>query len=137
NLEIVQTLANKKKNVLNELSYYGDHILFTALEEKQWNIFHFLVKAGANINFQNKEGFTILLQAISSHFNLKIIQYLVSMGADLNAVTEKGETALHLAACYSDTSIVDYLLSKGLDLNTKTISNETTLHRTVDIGTLD
>ena len=40
-------------------------------------------------------------------------------GANLDAVTNFGETALHLAAIYGYPRIVEYLLDRGIDTTVK------------------
>ncbi|XP_005095387.1 ankyrin-2 [Aplysia californica] len=46
----------------------------------------------------------------ASHGDLKLIQYLLSEGSDVEAVTPEGETALHIAAKHGAADVVGLLL---------------------------
>jgi len=48
---------------------------------------------------------------------LKAVQYLVSVGADVNAEDEGGNTPLHEAARFCDGyEVLEYLISQGADV---------------------
>jgi ankyrin repeat protein len=47
---------------------------------------------------------------------LPTVQYLVELGADVNARDMNGETPLHNAAARGDNAVIKYLVSKGADV---------------------
>jgi ankyrin repeat protein len=49
----------------------------------------------------------------------KIAERLLALGANIEAKTNNGETALHLAANYGCTETIRFLISKGFDVNAK------------------
>jgi ankyrin repeat protein len=80
-----------------------------------------LIKAGADLNYQNVDGSTALQTA--AVFNKPdIAKLLIDAGADLNRQNNEGATALHTAAFLGRVEIVEALLAKGAD---KTIKNKT------------
>ena len=62
-----------------------------------------LVKAGADLNVQDREGNTPLLICLR-YSSEKVVRYLVKAGADITMKNSKGETAMDIAAerGYSD-----------------------------------
>ena len=53
----------------------------------------------------------------SSH--LEAVQLALELGADINAATQRGETALHAAAATGADAIVEFLVGKGAQVNAK------------------
>lgn len=64
---------------------------------------------------------------------LEAVKFLVERGADINAVNDNGETALHIAVQASD-GIVDYLAAHGADLNAKDKQGRTPLDIAMGVG---
>lgn len=62
---------------------------------------------------------------------VKVIQYLVAMGANLNATDKSGNTALHLALNEGSTELVHYLLECQASLNIPNALGQTPLHLAV------
>jgi ankyrin repeat protein len=56
---------------------------------------------------------------------LEAIQLLLDHGADVNAQSEDGWTALHTAASYGEVQAVEVLLKRGADPHTRTKSGKT------------
>jgi ankyrin repeat protein len=79
-----------------------------------------LIKAGADLNFQNADGSTALHTA-AVFGNTQIAELLINAGADLNRQNNYGSTPLHTAAFFCRKEIVKALLDKGAD---KTIKNK-------------
>jgi ankyrin repeat protein len=79
-----------------------------------------LISAGADLNIQNKDGYTALMTATFYH-NQETVDALISAGADLNIQDEDGETALMLATKESNYSTADALILAGAIVHEKTI----------------
>ena len=74
-----------------------------------------LLDKGANPNAVSQTGATPLMSTRDS----AVIALLVSRGADVNARSKRGETALADAAAHGDVEAVKLLLEKGADVNAK------------------
>jgi ankyrin repeat protein len=59
--------------------------------------------------------------------NNKIIEYLLSVGANINAKISEDWNPLHVAACYSQFDTVKLLVSLGCDFNAKDKQGKTPL----------
>ena len=74
-----------------------------------------LVKAGAKIDEQKEDGFTLLMLA-ASRGDSKLTEYLIKQGADVNLRNEIGQTALMIAALGGHEPIVEQLALSGADV---------------------
>lgn len=61
----------------------------------------------------SSQGYTALLIVCQGR-NLDLATFLVSKGADLNAVTERGISPVHLAAEAGETDLTRMLLAAGV-----------------------
>jgi ankyrin repeat protein len=62
---------------------------------------------------------------------VEVVTALVELGADVHAVTTRGNTALHLA---SNTETVVWLLEAGAELNRRNTVGETPLFQAIHRG---
>jgi ankyrin repeat protein len=89
-----------------------------------------LVELGADPQWPNADGSTPLLAAAgvgalgdgdeaagTEDEALAAVRLLLELGADLNAVDENGETAMHGAAYQSRAKLVDFLVERGANVN--------------------
>lgn len=67
-----------------------------------------LLRAGANPG----SGFTAAVAA----GNLQMVEWMVGLGADINALDEAGDTALHAAAQMDELEILPYLIKQGAQI---------------------
>lgn len=86
-----------------------------------------LIKAGININLQNKYGTTPLSNAVFFD-NAKIVELLINNGADVNLAKTNGMTPL-MVACKDNkaTSIVDLLIKAKADIKAKNENGDTAM----------
>ena len=76
-----------------------------------------LVESGTDINEKGILGYTPLLFACASE-NLRMVQYLIKHGADMNAQTNSGFGVIHKASMNKNPIILKYLLENySLDTN--------------------
>src|SRR5262245_25902077 len=77
----------------------------------------FLVDHGASLESKDREGFTLLMQAVLSMepppARDRMVEWLVSKGVDPNAKNDRGETAYLLAARVGIPSTLDLLVKAG------------------------
>ena len=82
----------------------------------------YLIKAGADVNAQNKKGLTPLHMAESA----SQVTVLIDAGANLNARDNKGNAPIHV---HSETSILEKLYTAKADINAQNEIGETALYK--------
>ena len=65
---------------------------------------------------------------------IEAVKAALELGADVNAVNENGDTALHLAAHHGFNTVVRYLITQGADPNAKSARGHTPLDRANGVG---
>lgn len=96
-----------------------------------------LVKRGANFNVKDKNLWTPLMYALFKE-KKKTAKYLIYCGADLNAQTKSGNTALIIATTnYRCFSCIRLLLRRGADPNLQNKAGNTALFYAADSGFFD
>lgn len=77
----------------------------------------FLLDHGASLESRDREGFTLLMQAVLSMEPLaerdRMVQWLLSKGVDPNATNDRGDTAYQLAARVGIASTLELLVKAG------------------------
>lgn len=92
-----------------------------------------LLENGANPNQQTPEGVTPLLDFLLFTDRLEDIQLLLNYGADISAVDQRGNNALHYAARNIHSDIVEFLvLDHGFDVECNNHKNQSPLHLAAD-----
>ena len=87
-----------------------------------------LIDAGANTNFQNSSGDTILIMTAYRWGAFENMKVLLENGADINIKNNEGETALMYAAKDKDNlDKVKLLIKSGVDLNIQDNDGNTAL----------
>jgi hypothetical protein len=80
--------------------------------EYNFDIIKLLIEYGEDLNYP---GFPAIVMAV--HYGkYDEIQYILDRGADINAVTHTGKSALWSAAYDNNKELVQFLLSKGIDM---------------------
>jgi len=125
------------------LNMIGCTPFFLACDTADLAYMKLLIEAGADPTIRNVDNATALMVAagLGSHAPeeeagtpaecLKAVEYLVSLGADVNAIDNRGETAMHGAAYKNAPEVVTFLASQGADIsiwNTKNESGWTPLY---------
>nr|CAA6823206.1 MAG: Unknown protein [uncultured Thiotrichaceae bacterium] len=96
----------------------------------------FLVANGADIAIKENLGSDALNRAVYSRYNnIKIVEFLLEQGADINTKTSKpGNTPLHHAVELGREDVSLLLLEQGADVKQKNNYTETPLHKAADQG---
>jgi uncharacterized protein len=92
-------------------------------------LMHLLLDKGADPKLAGKDNQTALMVAAGVAYNdhikgteaeaLEAVKLCVSLGLDVNAATDKGETALHGAAHRGADSIAKYLIDQGANVKAR------------------
>jgi ankyrin repeat protein len=75
------------------------------------------LKEGGDVDEENENGESVLLQAIRKKCDDDIIDLLLENGADLNDFDNEGVSVFDFAVMYNNGRIVDMLLEQGADVN--------------------
>ena len=119
--EFLQAIKNNDiaevKNLLpkvdvNTTDSFGYSALFYAVERRYMDIADVLVKAGANLNDDFVRCFSD-----RATFAAEPAQQFLDLGANINAVTLSGRTALSVASKRGEKEAVKFLLEAGADPN--------------------
>ena len=112
---------------------------------------YFIEKKGYDVNMPRQKGRSeTMLHVAAKYFNLEMIEYLITQGADVNAKDNTNQTPLHYAVqtslCYayavraSDFEALKFLIAQGADVNAKDNTKQTPLHyatRTSNLKTIE
>ena len=104
--------------------------LMIAAEEGHINAVTSLVKCGANVDLQDKDGQTALHHAMQSPQAsiCEVLSCLIKNGADVNAHTFHNETPLMLASHDDHVNVVTFLIKHGADVDLQDKDGDTALH---------
>ena len=83
-----------------------------------------LINSGADVNYKNGLGYSVIHHAISSG-NAELVELLISKGADVNAKGQFDRTPLHFAG---NKSMAEILLAHGAYVDAQADQGETPLH---------
>uniref|UniRef100_A0A8D8ZUX4 Ankyrin repeat and protein kinase domain-containing protein 1 n=1 Tax=Cacopsylla melanoneura TaxID=428564 RepID=A0A8D8ZUX4_9HEMI len=107
------------------------HYLHIRVADQDDNIARLLLKHGANVNVQNKDGISplhYLLYNISGETSLNAARLLLQFGAKCDQKDQKGNTPLHLATERGDVNVARLLLEFGAKCDLKDQKGNTPLH---------
>ena len=107
----------KNRARLNSRNRNGETALGLAAFMGKLPLVQRLVEAGAEVNFYGWS--PLIYGAFNGH--AEVVDYLLKHGAEINAKTENGSTALYFAARNGHVAVVKRLLNEKADL---TIANE-------------
>lgn len=76
-----------------------------------------LVQNGEDVNETNESGESVLMYAIRSHCDFKLLSQLMHSGADVFAVDFEGVSVFDMAITYNNIAMLNYIIDKGVDVN--------------------
>ena len=133
---LINTITSKFKEVaIKEKA--NAHVLFQALENREWDQMKVLLKTGTPVDARDDNGMTILMRATELSWNLSYldtVNELLEKHADVNAIDNNGKTALMYAAERGDLKGMKLLLKWGADVNAKDNEGKTALMYAVEKG---
>ncbi len=106
---------------------YINNALGLAAKNNHLNVIDLLVKYGANVNFKNSKGNTILMQLLKNSKPLSA-RKIIKAGADVNIKSTSGKTALMFASEYGDTKTINLLIKYKAQINDKCNNNYNALY---------
>lgn len=112
-LHVTQDLAILKMLILRGADINtADGDGMTPMFNKEVELIKVLIEAGADIHHRSNKGNTPLIWYSYSGY-LEGVQYLVSLGADVNAINIDGQTAHDIAERFAHFQLLEYLKSIG------------------------
>lgn len=91
--------------------------LFVAVQNNDLARVEQLLNNGVDVNSRNSYDSTPLMMAAFSDDRLSVARLLIDRGADVNAISREGGTALTHACDFGAYNIVELLISSGADVN--------------------
>lgn len=132
-LESIVILLLEKGVNINAIDHSGNAALHIAAKNGNETIVEILLDKRAEINSQNTCAFagcltnyTPLMSAIRAD-RVNVVKIFLKRDANVNAMTQCGTTALHLAAERGNIPIVEALLEKNANINAQNALDETPL----------
>ena len=113
----VEDVQSALQNVNATLKVIG---LFDAIEYGKLGIVELLLENGVSINARDtnyREDTVLHHAATTNQVCVGLLKMLIQKGADVNAVTKCGKTALHLAAALGYVDVTKVLIQNGADVN--------------------
>lgn len=117
-VEIAQLLISKGADVNKESLFFNTAL--TIAIQGSVECVHLLLNNGANVNHQMPNGVTPLILTIATaHRSTRymIMEMLIKAGADVNAKTDTGATALGYATIKNDINGLNILISHGATID--------------------
>jgi ankyrin repeat protein len=90
---------------------HGETPLLRTVKARRWKLIGWMIDHGANINFQDAKGFSVLHHAAKGAHTLAEVDQLLRYGVNPKLRTKDGSTALSLAAANRKPKLVKLLES--------------------------
>lgn len=137
--DIANFLAKHSEEVQETYEWDGDEYtpLHYAAERGDLDLVEELVEErNVPVDIKTSQSSITPLQCAAVKAHLKVVRYLVSKGADVQAKDGKGAYVLHYAASGGDVNIVEHLLDQGAKIDVTDRHGFTILHVTARFNKL-
>ena len=134
NTALLQALLEKGVKYTNNALLFaaqGTRRETTSLETFKYLVETLKIKATAT----NKLGENVLHYLANKPNQTDIINYFLSQGVDVNAITTEGNTPLMIAATARDNAALDLFLGISKNINAKNAKGESALTMAIKVGT--
>ena len=129
-LESVKTVLEEQANA-TICDKKGNSLLMLAIANGKENIIQYLLTIkDIDINAQNNEGSTALIEAIEKN-NATLVTQLINKGANVNIADKNGFTPLIMATINAKNAIATELINNGADINAQNNEGDTALIRAI------
>lgn len=118
NIEIFNYLIENGADI-SAVDNRGCNVLMYSMLNPNINIAKRLIDLGADVQVKTPaENENLLMIALKNGANLEKVEYLLSLGIDINENGKRGFPAIYYSASYNtDIEVLDYLIKKGADVN--------------------
>ena len=130
-IEIIQALNSHGAHV-NPVNNIGETPLVLACKTAQKESVSILLKAKADPNIANADGFTSLHAAIDASCSKETVQELIHNGATVNSIDKKGRTPLLIGCLKRQVELIEVLLGARADPAIADEESFSCLHAAVD-----
>ncbi len=123
---VKDTIPAWRRAATHTLTRGSKDAIFPAAKEGNLALLKELLAEGTPVDYRNFNGETVLHVA-ASRGDLEMVKFLVSKGADVNALTGKRWQPIHHAMRFEHPKVANYLISHKASLLTKTSDGLTAL----------
>lgn len=117
-------------NFLNAHPYVLSRMLFHVMRFNSFPLVKLLIELGADVNSSHVDGITPLHYACQEG-QLEVAEYLVTSGAHVSALCDKGFSILIHAVKSRSLPMVSWALEQGCDINQSTLGGFNVIHAAV------
>ncbi|MBO4745704.1 MAG: ankyrin repeat domain-containing protein [Alphaproteobacteria bacterium] len=121
----IEQMVRDKTMPINASGCHGYTPLMYAVSTRGLDVIKMLVVNGATLVQRNEYGQTPMLVACQNNNKSRTIEYLLEVGADINATDNEGRNCLITAILNENYDIVDTLVEYGIDINRPDNNGET------------
>jgi ankyrin repeat protein len=121
-LAVLQELMKENKIQENEDLELSRSLLILAAEWGHLDIVKYLIREGAEINYQCQDGSTALMRASATGYT-KVVKFLIEEGAKVDHEDLGGATPLVCAVEGGHIGVIRQLLAEGTDINHKAFTD--------------
>jgi ankyrin repeat protein len=123
---------------INKIYYGVGTALYFAAKSDHINLVEKFLNLGADPDLRATSSYKTPLIAAVANDNYEVTELLIARGADINATTLSGNSALHFAVTDNNLAMVNLLIEGGIYLNQTTVlAGETPLYTACQNGYTD
>ena len=111
NVETIKALHKENPEIINSANTSGHSPLIIAAYNNQEEVVHYLLEAGADVNYQFNQGAAIHGAAFKGHYGVVVL--LVEYNAKFDVPDQNGTTPLIYATLFGHIDVAKFLFAKG------------------------